>query len=158
MAGGGGGGVEGDVELNIAPIIDCFTVLIAYMLVSMAYIQLSIFDVGIAATPPADAAPVEPPPPDKIPLNFSVEVAEGGVLNLKLTGGSPEVNKNEQIPPINNEPNTQLLTQKIQEMKQAHPDLAEANLAADNSIKYRMVIKLVQSIKQVIPKVFLASQ
>ncbi|NDF14013.1 hypothetical protein EB061_01655 [bacterium] len=43
MSAGGGGG-EGDVELNIAPIVDCFTVLIAYMLVSMSFIQLSIFE------------------------------------------------------------------------------------------------------------------
>ena len=120
MSAGGGGG-EGDVELNIAPIVDCFTVLIAYMLVSMSYIQLSIFDAGVAASPPADSAPAEPPHPDaKIPLSFSVEVAETNQIELKLTGGKPEVNEAISIQAVNGVPNTDELSLKVKALK-AHP-------------------------------------
>jgi biopolymer transport protein ExbD len=157
MSAGGGGG-EGDVELNIAPIVDCFTVLIAYMLVSMSYIQLSIFEAGVAANAPPDSAPAEPPPPDaKVPLSFSIEVSEANQLQLKLTGGKPEVNEVSTLEPVNGAPDTVTLSKKIGEMKTAHPDLAEANLSATNAIKYRTVIKVIQAIKSVLPKVFLAS-
>ena len=157
MSAGGGGG-EGDVELNIAPIIDCFTVLIAYMLVSMSYLQLSIFEAGVAATAPADSAPAEPPPPDaKIPLSFSVSVTEANIMELHLTGGKPEVNETHSIQPLNGAPNTEALAQKVDQMKKAHPDLTEANISATNAIRYRTVIKVIQAIKSVLPKVFLAS-
>ena len=156
MSAGGGG--DGDVELNIAPIVDCFTVLIAYMLVSMSYIQLSIFDAGVAATAPPDSAPAEPPPPDaKVPLTFSVSVTETNSMELKLTGGKPEVNDSLLIEPVNGIPNTEALTLKVNQLKLAHPDLTEANISATNSIRYRTVIKVIQAIKSVLPKVFLAS-
>ena len=80
MSAGGGGG-EGDVELNLAPIVDCFTVLIAYLLVSMSFISLSIFEAGVAATSPESASvEVVPPPPGEIPLNLAVILGEGNKL------------------------------------------------------------------------------
>ncbi len=152
-----GGGADGDVELNIAPIVDCFTVLIAYMLVSMSYISLSIFEAGVAASPPPDSVQAEPPPQDKFPLSFSIDVADSNQLDLKLTGGKPTVNEVVSIQSVNGSPNFAELTQKVDAMKKAHPDLAEANISATNGIRYKSVIKIIQAVKLVLPKVFLAS-
>ena len=38
---------ETDFELNLASIIDCFTVLITYLLVSASFISLGILDVSV---------------------------------------------------------------------------------------------------------------
>ena len=37
-----------DFELNLAPIIDCFTVLIAFILISASFASINILDAGIA--------------------------------------------------------------------------------------------------------------
>jgi biopolymer transport protein ExbD len=44
-----GGGNSQDADINLAPIIDCFTVLIAFMLVSASFLSIGVLDAGIAA-------------------------------------------------------------------------------------------------------------
>jgi biopolymer transport protein ExbD len=158
MSAGGGGG-EGDVELNIAPIVDCFTVLIAYMLVSMSFIQLSIFEAEVAASAPPDVASAPPPPPasDKVPLSFTVELVDGNRVELKVSGGSPAVKENISVEALNGEVNGVELAKQVDALKKAHPDLVEANITASPAIRYRSIIKVIQAVKSVFPKVLMAS-
>ncbi|MBS1960064.1 MAG: biopolymer transporter ExbD [Bdellovibrionales bacterium] len=157
-AGGGGGAAEGDVELNIAPIVDCFTVLIAYMLVSMSYIQLSIFEAGVAASPPPDAAPSEPPPQDKLPVTFNIEVADGNRVELKLTGGPTNINETIPVEAAGDGTiNSAVLNEKLTFIKTTYPTVTEVNLSAAPAVRYKSVVKIIQAVKAVLPKVFLAS-
>jgi biopolymer transport protein ExbD len=158
MSAGGGGG-EGDVELNIAPIVDCFTVLIAYMLVSMSFIQLSIFEAEVAASAPPDVASAPPPPPasDKVPLSFTVELVDGNRVELKVSGGSPAVKENISVEALNGEVNGVELAKQVDALKKAHPDLVEASITASPAIRYRSIIKVIQAVKSVLPKVLMAS-
>ncbi|RYZ61531.1 MAG: hypothetical protein EOP09_19835, partial [Proteobacteria bacterium] len=55
---GGAGSLEFD--LNLAPIIDCFTVLITFLLVSASFLSVSIFDAGF--TPVEQMGDTTPPP------------------------------------------------------------------------------------------------
>jgi biopolymer transport protein ExbD len=72
-----------DFDLNLAPIIDCFTVLITYLLVSASFISLVVLDVGVAAVGPADSGkPVAIPP-----YNLMVELDAKRTVTLKVTGG-----------------------------------------------------------------------
>jgi biopolymer transport protein ExbD len=55
MISGGGGspgrkskGASQDFDLNLAPIIDCITVLIAFILISTSFISIGLLDAGIA--------------------------------------------------------------------------------------------------------------
>src|SRR4051812_37771812 len=85
-----GGGNNQDFDLNIAPIIDCFTVLIAYMLVSASFLTLGVFDVGVAVSGQA-ATPDEAPPPEP-PMALVVQIFDSGLVRLDLTGGAQNLN------------------------------------------------------------------
>ena len=45
----GDDGVELDFDLNLAPIIDCFTVLITFLLISASYISINIIEASVAS-------------------------------------------------------------------------------------------------------------
>jgi biopolymer transport protein ExbD len=45
---------ETDFELNITPIVDCFTVLITFLLMSASAIALGVYQVGLTSTAPED--------------------------------------------------------------------------------------------------------
>ena len=156
MSAGGGGG-EGDVELNLAPIIDCFTVLIAYLLVSMSFISLAIFEAGVAATGPAPASEVQPEVPPEVPLTFAIAISEGNKIEMKLSGGKENVNLTFPIEPKGAAADYEAIDKKIEELKVTYPTLKEANISAEPTIRYKAIVKVVEAVKKALPKVFLAS-
>ena len=81
MSAGSGGNSNQDFDLNLAPIIDCFTVLITYLLVSASFISLNSLDVGIAATGDTAAA-ANPSTP---PLALTAELKDMKMLELTFT-------------------------------------------------------------------------
>lgn len=44
-----GGGPSQDFELNLAPIIDCLVVLIAFLMVSLSYLSIQMMDASVAS-------------------------------------------------------------------------------------------------------------
>ena len=54
-------GSNGEVELNLAPILDCLTVLVAFLLASASFLSLTALETGIAAQS-SEAAPQEQAP------------------------------------------------------------------------------------------------
>jgi len=48
-----------DVDINITPIIDCFTVLITFLLASASFLSIGCFEVSTPGNA-ADAAQIEP--------------------------------------------------------------------------------------------------
>ena len=155
MSHGGGSQSDGDLELNIAPIVDCFTVLIAYLLVSMSFISLGIFEAGVATTGPAPEVAQETPPPE-IPLNFSITVGDANRLELKLTGGKANVNQAMTLESRGGALDLDSLKERVAAIKQAYPDLKEANISADPTIRYKAIMKVIEAVKSELPKVFLA--
>src|SRR4051794_7527581 len=92
----GEGGSSGDVDLNLAPIIDCFTVLITYMLVSASFISLTVFDVGVAATGEATSAPAAAPTDPPVSMTLSVKASK--MIEIKLSGGVQHIDLTIPIP------------------------------------------------------------
>ncbi|NCN28388.1 hypothetical protein GW915_12545 [bacterium] len=45
----GGKGASQDFELNLAPIIDCLVVLIAFLMVSLSYLSIQMLDAGVSS-------------------------------------------------------------------------------------------------------------
>src|ERR1035437_7494076 len=127
----GGGDAEGDCELNLAPIVDCFTVLIAYLLVSMSFISLSIFEAGVAATGPAPASVTQPSPTSEIPFNLSIALNEGNRIELKLTGGKQKLNQEVNVEAKAGIADFEELKNSLKKMMQDYPEIKEANISAD---------------------------
>src|SRR3989338_6075956 len=79
-----------DFELNLASIIDCFTVLVTFLLASSAFLSIGILDAGIAAggstTPDNKAAPL---------VQLALDLLPGHKMEVRVTG---KVNQTISIP------------------------------------------------------------
>src|ERR1700722_17864850 len=74
---------EMDFELNLASIIDCFTVLITYLLVSASFITLGVLDVTVAVPAMAQETAKNDEPPKLI---VSIELGADQLLEIRTTG------------------------------------------------------------------------
>ncbi|MEK6578077.1 MAG: biopolymer transporter ExbD [Bdellovibrionota bacterium] len=143
-------GVE-DFELNIAPIIDCFTVLIAYLLLSASFISIGIFDVGV--TVPSDAS-VSVNQDTKASL--TVELSRNKDVLIRLVGS--DLDEIVKIPPaVDGERDFDRMTKGVSEIRRRLASLNEVTVTADNPVQYREVVKAVESLKKSVPKVFLGN-
>src|SRR3954462_13573955 len=77
---GGQGGQSQDFDLNLAPIIDCFTVLITFMLASASFLAIGILDAQIAL-PGTSSTPNQKPPS----INLDVELGANHEIKIKVT-------------------------------------------------------------------------
>src|SRR5688572_24880445 len=108
-----GGSNSQDFDLNLAPIIDCFTVLITFMLASASFLAIGIFDSGVAA---GGAAANSATPPS---IRVDVELAAKKGIVLKVEGKT-KFTKN--LPAKNGEWDFAALIAEIGELKRKWPD------------------------------------
>ena len=133
-----------DFELNLAPIIDCFTVLITYMLVSASFISLDMLEVQIAASgPPPAEAPVDPNP--EIPTSISAQVLQNGGVLFHITGKNDETIDSK----------FEAITENLFAIRKRWPSVEEINVKAESGVEYRNIIKTIESLKSVFKKVYL---
>jgi biopolymer transport protein ExbD len=149
ISGGGSsrGGESQDFELNIASIIDCFTVLIAFMLASTAFLSIGILDAGVAAAG-ATATDNSAPPP----VNLALELKGDKVLTIKVTGKSTS---NQTVTAKDGAWDLAALTDKLNALHQQWPTVNAITLTADNTIEYKDVIQTMDTVRKTIPVVLL---
>lgn len=149
-AGGGGGGEnDSDFELNLAPVIDCFTVLITYMLVSASFISLDLLEVQVAMS---SDAPVEEPQQEPKDM-LSLEMKEGKVMELKITG------KRELSYPVSplrgGDWNLEAMRKKVEQIRMSSPGIEEISVKAAPAVRYKEIVQVVENLKPAVPKVFI---
>lgn len=136
-----------DFELNITSIIDCFTVLIAFMLVSTSFVAIGIIDAGAAAS----GAVVDKA--KTCPVNVVIELKAAHVLGVKVAGA-----KNAQLTlaagPDKNW-SYDALARELLALKTKWPTLEGATLVADNTVDYRDVVKAMDVSRQTLPAILL---
>jgi biopolymer transport protein ExbD len=138
--------LEQDFELNIASIIDCFVVLIAFILISTSFFSIGILDAEISGGG-ADSA--------------SAISAETIVVQLKVDRSirvsRTNEGKNSAVRLLGTEKgwDFQALSKKIGEWKKTTPELDTAVIQADNAVSYRDVMAAMESAKTQLPKVSL---
>jgi biopolymer transport protein ExbD len=145
-AGVSSGGNSQDVELNLASIIDCFTVLIAFMLASASFISIGILDAGISA---AGASASSDKPPE---VTVTVEVGLSGAMAVKLAG---KVNSNEPLAAKDGKADYPALGRSLASIHAKYKDVAAVTLTADNATEYKDVVKTMEEIRKTIPVVLL---
>jgi biopolymer transport protein ExbD len=151
--GGEGGGGSQDFELNLAPIIDCFTVLITYLLVSASFISLSVFEVGVSANGEASPEQVQS---SETPMNMEILLTGTKEVSLKLTGGAEKLDLLIPVASVNGNWDLDGLNTQIQQAKAKYPALQDTSLSAESAVRYKEVIKVIESVKKVMPKIFIA--
>ena len=150
----GAGDSGQDVELNLAPIIDCFTVLITYLLVTASFISLAAVDVGVSAT--GSGAPAAEPsgPP---PMVMTLEVQGGGNVDIKVRGGESNQEFAFHVNPLPTgvRDDADLLV-KLNDIKSRWPELKEASVSAEPAVVYKDIVKVIRKIQETMPKVFIS--
>lgn len=153
MSAGGGGG-DGDVELNLAPIIDCFTVLITYLLVTASFISLAAVDVGVSATgtaaPPTEENPAPPP------MVMTLELATTGDVEIAVRGGVANKEYKFRVPAKGGQRDDEGLIARLEDVKSRWPSLKEASVSAEPTVVYKDVVRVIRKIQEAMPKVFIA--
>lgn len=145
-SGGSGKGGSQDFDLNLAPIIDCFTVLITFMLASASFLAVGILDASVASN--------GPPPPDAKPPALKVDVELGLQKDISLkVNGKTKLEK--KLPPLNGEWNSAALVQELTALKRQWPDTRSMTLNAHDDVEYLQVIKIMEAVKPQIPVVLL---
>jgi biopolymer transport protein ExbD len=153
MAGGGGdGGNEEEFELNLAPIIDCFTVLITYMLVSASFLSLSMLEVQPIPIP-IPSSDVEPPQSELVKKDISlvIEIDLNGTVHLKMTGTPVNLMT---VSGFENKINEQALEEKLKYVQTLTKNLKDASIKANRSLKYKQLAIVIEKVKLFYPTVF----
>ncbi len=133
----GGGGNGQEVELNITPIIDCFTVLITFLLASASFLSIGFFE---TYTPGSNADPTQGEPDTevvlKIKANHMAEFKVKGKRNETLTFSmaDPASMKN--------------LEQQVQSLKDPSIKLGQILVSADDTVDYKELSELMGHINQ----------
>ncbi len=127
-----------DFELNLASIIDCFTVIIAFLLASTAFLSIGIFDAGIAAGAP-QAQSLTPPS-----VQVAVEMKSNHRIEIKVSG---KTTRNLSLDQAGEQWNRDDLVSRISEFKKEWPELQSVVLSADNDVAYHEVIKTMEKMK-----------
>ncbi|MBC7385287.1 MAG: biopolymer transporter ExbD [Cryobacterium sp.] len=142
-AGGGDSGEGQDFELNLAPIIDCFTVLITYMLVSASFISLDMLEVQVAASSPASDSAV--PTPKELSLSVSAKIDERGSVTFQ-TSGSETLTFTSTL---------ETMADKAHEIRNRWPATKDINIKAEPGVQYKTIVRTTEILKQNFEKVYL---
>lgn len=133
-----------DFDLNLAPIVDCFTVLITFMLVSASFLSIGILDAGVGAS--GESAASQTPPVEIV----QVEMQPQFTLEIKLSGQATETI---HLGAQNGNWDFDGLTGKLKEVKSRWPQLDFLVLSATNDIEYIHIIKCMEMARKVLPAV-----
>ncbi|MBI2711624.1 MAG: biopolymer transporter ExbD [Bdellovibrio sp.] len=144
-----GSGNSQDFELNLAPIIDCFTVLITFMLISASFLAVGILDAGAGVmTQPVQG---ETPPP----VAVEVQLHNQFQATVKLSGKSSQTFQIGPSSPGAQAWNFDALENALKEVKSKWPTTDSVLLTADDSVEYLNVIQFMEKIRKIIPGIAL---
>jgi biopolymer transport protein ExbD len=139
---GSGGKASQDFELNLAPIIDCMVVLIAFLMVSLSYLSVQILDAGLTSPGGLESSKT-----DALSLEIKIvseeqiqlEVSHKGKVTQKTQFklSDLEIQVGQVIPTLPSKPETALIN-------------------ANNDVSYDLVIRTLDSVKNHVPQVQLS--
>lgn len=140
-----------DFELNLAPVIDCFTVLIAFIMVSTTYAAIGIMDAGVAAGGESKASATPPP------VQITVEMKVDRSLRVKVSG---KANRDVPVAPLKGEGgaadwNHKAMNEQLAGLRASWPAVGVVTLVADNTIPYKDVIGTMEAVRKTMPSILL---
>ena len=126
-----------EVELNITPIIDCFTVLITFLLASASFLSIGFFEVYTPGTT-ASAETIEPD------VEVVLRVSANQMVEMKLKGKRNGVTHYSVSDPAALEK----LEGEIEKIKAEKLTLNQILMTADNDVPYQSLTKVMDSLQK----------
>src|SRR5688572_9555662 len=121
-------------ELLLVPMIDIFTVLVTFLLMTAVFSRITIMELEL---PSADGSPVATEP------EFRLEVilrSEG----FELTNGTSVI---ATVPKASGEYDLAALSKLAQSLKREHPDVDDASILLEPRIEYDDLIQVMDAIR-----------
>src|SRR4051812_27404214 len=114
----GVGQTEGgqDFDINLAPIIDCFTVLISFMLASASFLAIGVFEASVAANSGAPNAATKPPA-----IRIEIELGMRNEILLNVEG---KMNLKKKLAAHDGKYDAAALSNELKNFKTKFPDTA----------------------------------
>ncbi len=134
-----------DFELNLASVIDCLVVLIAFVLVSTSFFSIGVLEGEVTASSAASSpSNEEPGMVVALKRNHSIEVSVHGGRSrgyvIQAEGGNWDFDA---------------LADRLALIKGQEPKVSSAVLVAENGVAYRDVIKSMELTRLAVPSVLL---
>jgi biopolymer transport protein ExbD len=140
--GGGHGSQSQDFELNLASIIDCFTVLISFMLITASFLSIGILDAGIAAGA-AQATDTQAKPPA---IQITLEIKDDQSIQAQITGKETKTQSLKDLAELG---------AFLKETKLRWTDVTSLSLQAAPNVEYQQVIRTMDEARKTVPNVLL---
>jgi biopolymer transport protein ExbD len=142
-----------DFDLNLAPIIDCFTVLITYLLVSASFLTLMVFEVGVSVSSESSSESA----PKEIPISLIVSMKASKAIEFKISGGPSNIDVSIMVPGSqNNSWDFPSVNQKMKTILKQWPSLKELNLTAEAGVFYKDMAEAIDILEPMVTKVYLS--
>src|SRR3990170_5372576 len=126
--------IKKPTELMLVPMIDIFTVLVTFLLMTAVFSRITILQLDL---PSSDSASAGTPPA------FRVEVIvrhEG----FELTNGTKLI---ATVPKLDGQYDFNTLTQMAASLKQDHPDVSDASVLMQPDVEYDYLIQTMDAIR-----------
>ena len=123
-------------ELLLVPMIDIFTVLVTFLLMTAVFSRITILELEL---PSADGGPTVTQP------EFRLEVilrSEG----FELTDGTSVI---ATVPKVGGDYDLAALSQQAQSLKRDHPDVDDASILLEPRVEYDDLIQVMDTIRSV---------
>jgi biopolymer transport protein ExbD len=137
---------DGTFDVNVAPVIDCFTVLIAFMLISATFLSIGVLDAGVAVGAKSSADNEKPP------ISVDIQIQSDNSLKVKIDG---KVKRTNTVASIEGNPDREGLNNYLQGLKQKWPKVEGATLSAVNGVPYNSVVNVLAVTRKTLPAVIL---
>jgi len=122
-------------ELLLVPMIDIFTVLVTFLLMTAVFSRITIVELDLPSSASAEVS--EPV------FRLEVIVREEG---FELTNGSARI---AAVPKVNGEYDLKMLSQLALSLKRDHPDADDASVLLEPEIAYDHLIQVMDAIRSV---------
>ena len=120
-----------DAELNIVSIIDCFTVIIIYLITAASFVSMGVLDSTVARAANGSGASALRDPSDS--LTVVAEVKASNDIALNLLGGS---RAQMVIASQNGKPDFERAVESLKHLKSNEPKLNKIALIAEPDVEY----------------------
>jgi biopolymer transport protein ExbD len=126
--------VRKPAEVMLVPMIDIFTVLVTFLLMTAVFSRVTILQLDL---PSADSG-AAPAPPE---FRLEVIVRESG---FELTNGEALI---AALPKVDGEYDFATLAQLAQQLKRENPDVDDASVLMERTVKYDYLIQVMDTIR-----------
>ena len=143
---GGGSLSEEQVELNVMPFVDIFSLLCTFLLFSAVFVAIGVLEVQI---PFLSNATPETNEEEKRSISVNIEVEDSQIIVKTSYSLPPENNKSYTF--AHNESGLSEFHSKLLDIKQTDSSADKVTLFVDDQITYERLVKVIDNIKFVSP-------